>query len=105
MYILKIALSSNGDKRLQTYDRITTYPYRTNAPKVCKTVSFSKLIIKCLILMIIPTKTKQSIIQTGHTFQITHTYCILIVGGSGSGKTNVLLNLINNQLDIDKIYM
>ena len=30
---------------------------------------------------------------------------ILIVGGSGSGKTNPLLNLINNQLDIDKIYL
>ena len=30
---------------------------------------------------------------------------ILIVGGSGSGKTNVLLNLIENQPDIDKIYL
>ena len=29
---------------------------------------------------------------------------ILIVGGSGSGKTNALLNIINNQPDIDKIY-
>ena len=28
-------------------------------------------------------------------------YRILIIGGSGSGKTNVLLNLINNQPDID----
>ena len=32
-----------------------------------------------------------------------HPYKILIVGGSGSGKTNALLNLINNQPDIDKI--
>ena len=32
-----------------------------------------------------------------------HLYRILIIGGSGSGKTNVLLNLINNQPDIDKI--
>ena len=31
-------------------------------------------------------------------------YRIVTVGGSGSGKTNALLNLINNQLDIDKIY-
>ena len=30
---------------------------------------------------------------------------ILIIGGSGSGKTNALLNLINNQPDIDKIYL
>ena len=32
-------------------------------------------------------------------------YRILIVGGSGSGKTKVLLNLIENQSDIDKIYL
>ena len=34
-----------------------------------------------------------------------HPYKILIIGGSGSGKTNVLLNLIENQPDIDKIYL
>ena len=33
-----------------------------------------------------------------------HPYRILIVGGSGSGKTIALLNLISNQSDIDKIY-
>ena len=33
------------------------------------------------------------------------TYIILIIGGSGSGKTNALLNLINNQPDIDKIHL
>ena len=33
-------------------------------------------------------------------------YRILIVGGSGSGKTNVLLNLMKYQRpDIDKIYL
>ena len=34
-----------------------------------------------------------------------HPYRILTVGGSGSGKTNVLLNLIENQPDINKIYL
>ena len=34
-----------------------------------------------------------------------HTYRISIIGGSGSGKTFALLNLINNQPDIDKIYL
>ena len=34
-----------------------------------------------------------------------HPYRILIIGGSGSGKTNALFNLINNQPDIDKIYL
>ena len=34
-----------------------------------------------------------------------HPYRILILGGSGSGKTNGLLNLIDNQPDINKIYL
>ena len=34
-----------------------------------------------------------------------HPYRILIIGGSGSGKTNVLLNLIESQPDSDKIYL
>ena len=34
-----------------------------------------------------------------------HPYGILIIGGSGSGKTNTLLNLINEQNDIDKIHL
>ena len=32
-------------------------------------------------------------------------YRILIIGGSGSGKTIALLNLINDQPDIDKVYL
>ena len=34
-----------------------------------------------------------------------HPYRILIIGGSGSGKTNALLNLIKEQDDIDKNYL
>ena len=34
-----------------------------------------------------------------------HPYRILILGGSGSGKTNALFNLINNQPDIHKTYL
>ena len=34
-----------------------------------------------------------------------HPYRILIIWGSGSGKTNALLNLIRNHLDIDKTYL
>ena len=40
--INKIELSNNGDKRLQTFDRITSYPYGTSAGKVCKTELLSK---------------------------------------------------------------
>ena len=41
--INKIALSSNDDKRLQTFDKITTYPYGTNAFKVCESEMLSKI--------------------------------------------------------------
>ena len=34
---------------------------------------------------------------------LDHPYRILIIGGSGSGRTNAVLNLINYQLDVDKI--
>ena len=32
----KIALSSNDDKRIPTFNKVTTYPCRTNAFKVCE---------------------------------------------------------------------
>ena len=38
----KIALNSSGNKRLQTLDGITTYPYGTNAFKVCESEMLSK---------------------------------------------------------------
>ena len=41
--INKIDLSSNDDKRLQTFDKITTYPYGTNAFKVCESEMLSKI--------------------------------------------------------------
>ena len=34
-----------------------------------------------------------------------HPYRILKIGGSGTGKSSVLLNLINEQNDIDKTYL
>ena len=34
--INKIALSSNDDKRMQTFDKVTTYPFGTNAFMVCE---------------------------------------------------------------------
>ena len=48
-------------------------------------------------------------IKTGHnknwSYIPDHPYGILIIEGSGSGKTNALINLINEQNDIDKIYL
>ena len=51
----KIALSSNDDKRLQTFDGITTYPIGTNAFKVCENemtyAILKKIILKLLTLV------------------------------------------------------
>ena len=38
----RIALNSNDDKRLQTFDGVTRYPYGTNAFKVCESEMLSK---------------------------------------------------------------
>ena len=39
----KIALNSNDDKRLQTFDRVTTYPYGKNAFKVCESEMLNEI--------------------------------------------------------------
>ena len=39
----KIALNSSFNKRLETFDRITTYEYGTNAFKVCESEILSKI--------------------------------------------------------------
>ena len=44
----KIALSSNDDKRLQIFDGIITYPYGTNAFRVCESEMLLKHVkVKC----------------------------------------------------------
>ena len=59
--INKIPLVSNDDKRLQTFDKITTYPYGTYSFKVCESeYVLSKY--KWLILMITQKKITQNLI-------------------------------------------
>ena len=52
----KIALSSNDDKRIQTFDRVTMFPYGTNAIKVCESEMLLKkingVLIKSLLMKI-----------------------------------------------------
>ena len=53
--ISKIVLSSNNDKRLQTFDRITSYPYGISARKVWKAelLEYKKWLILMITLMTI----------------------------------------------------
>ena len=44
--INKIAPSSNDDRTLQTFDRITSYPYEASVGKVCKKELLRKVNIK-----------------------------------------------------------
>ena len=53
-------------------------------------------------------KTYDQLVEINHNpnrpYILDHPYRILIIFGSGLGKTNALLNLMKNQLpDIDKI--
>ena len=55
-------------------------------------------------------KNYDQLVETNHnaywSYISDHPQRILIIGDSGSGKTNVLLNLIKHQQpDIDKIYL
>ena len=105
--INKISLSSNDHKRLQTFDKISTYPYETIAFKACKCEMLRKY--KWLIWWIVIKRKQNSAGAATYNLKWLyipdHPYRILIIGDSGSGKTNALLNLINNQPDIDKIYL
>ena len=40
--ITKMALSSDDDNRLETFNKVTTYPYGTNAFKVCESKMMRK---------------------------------------------------------------
>ena len=68
----KIALSNSDDKRLQTFDKFTSYPYGANVGKVGKTKLLNVVSNKkCLILMILQMKVKKDIID--HILQIIYT--------------------------------
>ena len=123
--INKITLISYGDKWLQTFDRVKTYLYETNAIKVCQSEmlivrdffikNYEDFLFYCnkdnkkfKILMInFDDYTNEN--KKQHNSKLlyipVHPYRLLIIRGSGSGKTNALLNLIENQPDIDKIYL
>ena len=105
----KVELSANDDKRLQTYDGITTYPHGTNAFKVCEGEMLNNKIFILWNIKMINFDNYVNENKTKHNknwpYIPDHPYRTLIIGGSGSGKTNLLLYLIENQPDFNKIYL
>ena len=86
--------------RQQTYNRITSYPYGTSAGNRDNKQSKYEMIN-------FDDFTNEN--KSGHNskwpYIPDYSYRILIMEDSGSGKTNALLNLVNNQPDIGKIYL
>ena len=104
--INKIALSTNDDKIIQSVHAIETYAYGTSED----IIHVKEKIKRCNIvteMFNFDYISKENIKEHNPEQPETpdHPYQILINGGSGSRKTNPLLNLINNKPDIDKIYL
>ena len=101
--INKIALSSNNDKRMQSYAYRTSKDLVSDKEKI-KCNNIIKLYKKIInIDDVIKEETKE---LNSNWLEIpNHPYRILIIVGFGSGKTNLLFNIINHQPNIGKIYL
>ena len=84
------------------FDKITTYPSGTNMFGVYEIEVSSKMKMIRFDEYVNENKTQHNL---KWPYIPDHPYRILMIGGSGSGKTNALLNLIKNQPDMDKIYL
>ena len=100
--INKITLSSNDDKRMQSIDLIETYAYGTSKNLIWKKEKIERNNIIGQYQNVTQEDTKE---HNPKWPEISDHPCrILIIGGSsGSGKTNALFTLVNNEPDIDKI--
>ena len=106
--INKIALGSSDDKGMQSIYSIETYAYGRS-----KDVASEKEEIKCNnVIKIQKMINFDDVIKENKKEynpswpQIPdYSYRTLIIGSSGSGKTNSLFNLINQPLDIDKKFL
>ena len=70
--INKIALSTNDDKRLQTFDKITTCPHGTNSFKVCESEMLMVMQYQDLVL-----NDKNRIKEANGIFKTSVTRCML----------------------------
>ena len=102
--IKKIALSSNDNKRLQTFDKIISYPYGTKCWKNMQ--NRAARISKYKVINFDDVTNKN---ETEHNPKWPYIpddpYKIIKTGGPGLRKTDALLKIINSQLHIGKIYL
>ena len=107
----KMALRSNDDKRLQSFSRVKSYPYKTSVGKVYKEELLEHVKIASL-------NTKDDQLWWFYRKKYRNTQSELATHSwssiqginnqrlrSGSRKTIAVRNLINHQPDIDKIYL
>ena len=101
--LIRLICSSN-DKTIQLIDLIETYAYETSKDLVSEKEDNMLNITKQYKMSNFDDVVKERIEEANPNWsQIPdHPYRILIIGGSGSGKTNSVFNFIN-QLDIEKI--
>ena len=102
--INKIALTSSYDKRMQLIDLSETYRYGTRKDLICKKEKIQRNNIIKQHKMFDFDITKENTKEQNPEWQEVpdHPHRILMLGGSGCGKTNALLNLINNEPDLKK---
>ena len=101
--INKIALSSNDHKRAQSLDSMETYAHKASKDLVCtkEEIKFNNTLKQYKMFNFDYIK-KEDIKEHNPSWPEIpdHAYRMLIVGGSGCGKTNALVNLINQILII-----
>ena len=101
----KIALRANDD-RIQSINSTETYTFKMSEGLICK-----KEEIKCTNTIKqykndqLVTKHEKLNLNINWPQTVDHIYRALIIGGSGFGKINALLNLIVQHPDIDKMYL
>ena len=104
--IYKIALSSNDDQGMQSIDSIETYAYGTSKDLVSakEEIKCNNILKRCkkrLTLMMLQKK-KIKVYNANWPQSPNHPYRLLTIKVSGSGKTNSLFDLINQQPHIDE---
>ena len=92
---------------MQSFDQIETYAYGTIKDLVSEKeeIKCSNMIKQYKKMINFDDVTKENIKEHNPNWPEIpdHSYRILIIRGSGSGKTNSLFNLIKEEPDIDEI--